>query len=162
MISLNASGVVVAAPDGGKVTVQIGPLKTTAPLADLRIVSKREARRTASGTQPKAAPAPAKATRRDHAMVAAPSEGRALLRTPDATLDLRGERVDDGLASLDRFLDESMRESREVVFIIHGHGTGAMRNAVRDAVRLHPSVKEFRPGEPNEGGDGVTVAWLDV
>jgi DNA mismatch repair protein MutS2 len=162
VISLNASGVVVAAPDGGKVTVQIGPLKTTTSLADLRIVSKREARRTASGTQPKAAPAPAKASRRDHAMVAAPSEGRALVRTPDATLDLRGERVDDGLASLDRFLDESMRESREVVFIIHGHGTGAMRSAVRDAVRLHPSIVEFRPGEPNEGGDGVTVAWLDV
>ena len=124
-----------------------------------RPVSKREQRRTTSGTQPKAA---AKPSRRDHVLVTAPSEGRALIHTPDATLDLRGERVDDGLATLDRFLDESMRESRDVVFIIHGHGTGAMRNAVRDAVRLHPSIVEFRPGEPGEGGDGVTVAWLDV
>ena len=99
---------------------------------------------------------------RDHVLVAAPSEGRALTRTPDATLDLRGERVDDALSALDRFLDESMRDSRDVIFIIHGHGTGALRNAVRDAVRLHPSIVEFRPGEPNEGGDGVTVAWLDA
>ena len=159
VLSLNATGTVVAAPDGGKVTVQVGPLRTTAAVSDLRIVSKRAERRTASGTRPRPA---AKAGKRDHVMVAAPSEGRALTRTPDATLDLRGERVDDGLAALDRFLDESMRESREVIFIIHGHGTGAMRSAVRDAVRLHPSVVEFRPGEPGEGGDGVTVAWLDV
>ena len=159
VVSLNASGVVVAAPDGNKVAVQVGPLRTTAALSDLRLVSKGEQRRAAAAAAPRA---PAKKARRDHVMVAAPSEGRALVRTPDATLDLRGERVDDGLASLDRFLDESMRESREVIFIIHGHGTGAMRSAVRDAVRLHPSIVEFRPGEPNEGGDGVTVAWLDV
>ncbi len=158
VLSLNASGVVVAAPEGDRVAVQVGPLRTSAALSDLRIESKREARRTTGGTQPK----PAKKSGRDHVLVAAPSEGRALIRTPDATLDLRGERVDDGLATLDRFLDESMRESRDVVFIIHGHGTGAMRNAVRDAVRLHPSIVEFRPGEPGEGGDGVTVAWLDV
>ncbi len=159
VVSLNANGVVVAAPDGNKVAVQVGPLRTSAALSDLRIVSKREQRRSTSATQPKPA---ARSSRRDHALVIAPSEGRALVRTPDATLDLRGERVDDGLASLDRFLDQSMRESREVIFIIHGHGTGAMRSAVRDAVRLHPSIVEFRPGEPNEGGDGVTVAWLDV
>jgi DNA mismatch repair protein MutS2 len=158
VVSLNASGTVVAAPDGNRVSVQVGPLRTTASLSDLRLVSKRAERRTASGTRPRQAAA----GQRPHAMVAAPSEGRALTRTPDATLDLRGERVDDALAALDRFLDESMRESREAVFVIHGHGTGALRNAVRDAVRLHPSVTEFRPGEPNEGGDGVTVAWLDV
>ncbi len=158
VVSLNANGTVVSAPDGNRVSVQVGPLRTTAALSDLRLISKREHRRTASGTQPK----PAAKSRRDHVLVAAPSEGRALTRTPDATLDLRGERVDDGLASLDRFLDESVRHGREVVFIIHGHGTGAMRSAVRDAVRLHPSIVEFRPGEPNEGGDGVTVAWLDV
>jgi len=160
VVSLNANGTVVGAPDGNKVAVQVGPLRTSAALSDVRVVSKREQRRTASGTQPK--PAAPRPSRRDHVMVAAPSEGRALVRTPDATLDLRGERVDDSLAALDRFLDESMRESREVIFIIHGHGTGALRSAVRDAVRLHPSVVEFRPGESNEGGDGVTVAWLDV
>ncbi|HEU5058623.1 MAG TPA: Smr/MutS family protein, partial [Kofleriaceae bacterium] len=161
VVSLNASGTVVGAPDGNRVAVQVGPLRTTARLSDLRVVSKREQRRTASGTQPRVA-AKAGKREREHVLVAAPSEGRALTRTPDATLDLRGERVDDGLAALDRFLDESMRESREVVFIIHGHGTGALRSAVRDAVRLHPSVVELRPGEPNEGGDGVTVCWLDV
>jgi DNA mismatch repair protein MutS2 len=94
--------------------------------------------------------------------VAAPNEGKALRRTPDATLDVRGDRVDDAVSALDRFLDDSMRAAREVVFVIHGHGTGALRNAVRQHVRVHPAVTSVRPGEQSEGGDGVTVAWLDV
>jgi DNA mismatch repair protein MutS2 len=120
------------------------------------VVSRSGGDRSGGGAQPKPA------ARREVNLVVAPTEGRALARTPDATLDIRGERVDDALTMLDRFLDESMRESRDVIFVIHGHGTGALRGAVRDAVRLHPAVREFRPGEQGEGGDGVTVAWLDV
>ena len=82
--------------------------------------------------------------------------------TRDNTLDLRGERVDDGLSRVDRFLDESMLSVRDVVFIIHGHGTGALRSAVRERIKLHPAVERWRGGTLQEGGDGITVLWLDV
>jgi DNA mismatch repair protein MutS2 len=49
-----------------------------------------------------------------------------------------------------------------VVFVIHGHGTGALREAVREHLKLHAAVARFRPGQEKEGGDGITVAWLDV
>jgi DNA mismatch repair protein MutS2 len=89
-----------------------------------------------------------------------PAPDRAGARTPDRTLDLRGARVDDALAQVDRFLDESMTLNRDVVFVVHGHGTGALRSAIRDHVRKHPAVAKSRAGEPNEGGDGVTVVFL--
>ena len=63
-------------------------------------------------------------------------------------------------AQVDRFLDESLMASRDTIFIIHGHGTGALRTAVRSHLAGHGSIQNFRAGEPNEGGDGVTVAFL--
>jgi DNA mismatch repair protein MutS2 len=48
------------------------------------------------------------------------------------------------------------------VFVIHGHGTGALRNAVREHLAMHAAVSKWRAGKDSEGGDGVTVVWLDV
>ena len=59
-----------------------------------------------------------------------------------------------------RILDDSLRSDREAIFVIHGHGTGALRNAVRQHLKPHPAATQRRPGEPGEGGDGVTIAWL--
>jgi DNA mismatch repair protein MutS2 len=157
VLPLSATGAVVAAPDGPRVTVQVGALRTTVNIADIRLVSGRQIRR-----EERSRGGAGKGGRAAVTTVAAPTEGRALRRTPDATLDLRGERVDDALAALDRFLDESMRAGRDAIFVIHGHGTGALRNAVRQQLRGHPAVSETRPGEQSEGGDGVTVAWLDT
>ncbi|HWM86933.1 MAG TPA: Smr/MutS family protein [Kofleriaceae bacterium] len=153
VVPLSATGAVVSPAENGRVAVQIGALRTTVSVADVRLVSRREQRREQRGPRPGRAAV---------TTVTAPNEGRALRRSPDATLDLRGDRVDDALSALDRFLDDSMRASREVVFVIHGHGTGALRNAIRQHVGAHPAVSQFRPGEQSEGGDGVTVAWLDV
>ncbi|MSP17181.1 MAG: endonuclease MutS2, partial [Myxococcales bacterium] len=89
-------------------------------------------------------------------------EDLAPTRTPDLTLDVRGERVDDALARLDRFLDDALLGSREAVFVIHGHGTGALRDAVRRHADGHMGVSRLRPGAPRDGGDGVTVIWLDA
>jgi DNA mismatch repair protein MutS2 len=91
-----------------------------------------------------------------------PDADLAPARTADATLDLRGERVDDALNATTRFVDECLLASREVVFIIHGFGTGALRSAVRDHIAALPGVVRWRPGQEKEGGDGVTVVWLDV
>ena len=64
------------------------------------------------------------------------------------------------LGELDRYLDTAYLAGLPFVRIIHGKGTGALRQAVRDELRSHPLVSEFRTGENNEGGEGVTVAKL--
>jgi DNA mismatch repair protein MutS2 len=89
-----------------------------------------------------------------------PAGGRATARTLDSTLDVRGQRVDEAVANVDRFLDESLMASRDVAFFVHGHGTGALRAAIREHLKAHSAVDRFRAGEQNEGGDGVTVAFL--
>jgi DNA mismatch repair protein MutS2 len=80
--------------------------------------------------------------------------------SPNMELDLRGLTVDDMLVELDRYLDTAYLAGLPFVRIIHGKGTGALRQAVRDELRNHPLVGDFRAGEANEGGEGVTVAKL--
>jgi DNA mismatch repair protein MutS2 len=144
---LGQDGEVVTAPERGQVMVMVGVLKTTVAIDELERAhgqvnkSNRKARRSA-------------ATRaRDQA-----SEGRS----QNATLDLRGARVDEALDAVDRFIDDSLLAELPEIYIVHGHGTGALRKAVRSHVRAHKCVSSFRAGERNEGGDGVTVAVLDV
>jgi DNA mismatch repair protein MutS2 len=92
------------------------------------------------------------------AVQASPSAPRP--PTPGMELDLRGLTVDDMLIELDRYLDTAYLAGLPFVRIIHGKGTGALRQAVREELRDHPLVSEFRPGESTEGGEGVTVAKL--
>ena len=60
----------------------------------------------------------------------------------------------------EQFLDRCVGRGLRVAFLIHGHGTGALRKEIRDALRASSYVERSRPGEPREGGDGVTVVWL--
>jgi DNA mismatch repair protein MutS2 len=80
--------------------------------------------------------------------------------SPGMELDLRGLTVDDMLVELDRYLDTAYLAGLPFVRIIHGKGTGALRQAVREQLRGHALVSEFRPGDAAEGGEGVTVAKL--
>jgi DNA mismatch repair protein MutS2 len=81
-------------------------------------------------------------------------------RTVPSSLDLRGARVDEALAALDRYLEDGSLAGLERVTIIHGLGTGALRDAVRSAAAAHPLVKDVRAGERGEGGDGATIVSL--
>jgi DNA mismatch repair protein MutS2 len=72
-------------------------------------------------------------------------------------LDLRGMRVEEALPDLTKYLDDAYLAALPYARIIHGKGTGALREAVRQALSEHPLVASFRPGELNEGGDGVTI-----
>ena len=81
-------------------------------------------------------------------------------RSVASSLDLRGARVDEALEALDRYLDDAAVAGLGSVTIIHGLGTGALRDAVRDAAAGHPLVRSARPGERGEGGDGATVVTL--
>ena len=80
--------------------------------------------------------------------------------SPGLELDLRGIRVDDGLAQLDNYLDAAYVSGLPFVRIIHGKGTGAMRKAIRDVLHSHPLVSHYEGGSEKEGGDGVTVVNL--
>jgi DNA mismatch repair protein MutS2 len=81
-------------------------------------------------------------------------------RAVASSLDLRGARVDEALEALGRYLDDASLAGLDQVTIIHGLGTGALRDAVRAQAGEHPLVRSLRPGERGEGGDGATIIRL--
>lgn len=143
---LRAEAEVVEVLSGGQLRVAAGALKLTTSIAELR------------GTgAPPAAAAPPQQRRVDLDAAADPD---VPIQTADNTVDLRGLRAHEAVAMAEQFLDRSLGAGRRVTFFVHGHGTGALRDAVREALRASPYVARLRPGGPSEGGDGVTVAWL--
>ena len=72
-------------------------------------------------------------------------------------LDLRGYRVEEALDEVEAYLDKASLVNLSPVYIVHGHGTGALKDAVRDYLKVSPYVAKFRPGQDTEGGDGVSV-----
>lgn len=76
-------------------------------------------------------------------------------------LDLRGVRVEEALDELEIYLDKASLANLTPVTIIHGHGTGALKAAVRDYLSTSPYVAKYRPGENDEGGDGVSVVDIN-
>jgi DNA mismatch repair protein MutS2 len=81
-------------------------------------------------------------------------------RSVPLSLDLRGARVDEALSALGRYLEDASLAGLARVSVIHGLGTGALRDAVRSDAAAHPLVRTVRAGERGEGGDGVTVVDL--
>lgn len=76
-------------------------------------------------------------------------------------LDLRGYRVEEALDSLEVFLDKASLLNLTPVYIIHGHGTGALKSAIQDFLSTSPYVAKYRFGEPPEGGDGVSIVDIN-
>jgi len=75
-------------------------------------------------------------------------------------LNIIGLRVPEALEEVDRFLDRATLSGFSSATIIHGIGTGALKTAVTELLKGHPLVSALRPGKPEEGGPGVTVAEL--
>ena len=73
---------------------------------------------------------------------------------------LRHLTVDEALPKLDQFLHDAFMAGLYQVRIIHGKGTGTLRQLVREQLAKHPLIKSYRPGEYGEGGAGVTIAEL--
>ncbi len=154
---LGRAEVVGLLPDD-KVEVRVGAMRAIVPIKDTLMDSHRQARRAEKPAVPSIQVGVAAAP--NGTIVDGANGARAGARTVDTTVDVRGNRADEAVAQLDRFVDESLMASRDIIFIIHGHGTGALRTAVRSHLKTHSSIQTFRAGEPNEGGDGVTVAFL--
>jgi len=124
-----------------------------------RVRCKADALTPAGGEAAKAAATP---RRRRDAKVSydlAAGDGGGAPDVP-AELHLLGQRVEPALAALDDYLDRALLSARPDVRVVHGHGTGRLRDAVREHLRSHPAVAGQRPGAPNEGGDGATVVTL--
>ncbi len=140
--SINATGVITGL-NPEQVEVQVGRLRVRARLDDLASLGEDE-------------PAP------EHRQsgIRESSMGKGIATAPPLELDLRGRTVDEGLEELDRRLDAAFLAGMPFVWVIHGKGTGRLREAIRLALRDNPYVASFEPGKAGEGGDGVTVVRL--
>ncbi len=152
---LGRAEVVSLLPDD-KVEVRVGSMRASVLIKDVMMDTHRARR----AMLPPPAPPVADAGPPIVLVDGVPAGGKAGARTVDTTIDVRGNRAEDAISQVDRFIDESLIAARDTVFIVHGHGTGALRTAVRGYLATHKSVDKLRPGEQSEGGDGVTVAFL--
>jgi DNA mismatch repair protein MutS2 len=158
--SLNQRGVVEAVPeDGGRdplILVRAGAIKVKVPLSDLL----PDVAPLAPSKTPSKQGAVAAQGRKKQGEAVAARESRSVevfVRTLGNTLDLRGQRVDEAMTNLEKFVDTNFVTHTSPIMIIHGHGTGAIKAAVRDYLAEGAYPLKFRPGEVYEGGDGVTV-----
>ena len=137
---LNTTGQVISM-EGGSSEVRVGSFGVRVQCSELERRAQLEAAPDESGRVP--------------AAVLAGSQP-----APSLELDLRGQRVEEALPRVDKYLDDAFLAGMPLVRIVHGKGTGALRQAVREQLRAHPLVKSHRSGERGEGGSGVTVAYL--
>ena len=82
-------------------------------------------------------------------------------RNLSQTLDLRGYRCEEALDEIEAYLDKASLANLSPVYIIHGHGTGALKQVIREYLANSPYVAKFRPGDNAEGGDGVSIVDIN-
>ena len=142
--SMGQRGEVVSLANGrGDIEVQLGALKLRVPESQVERLSRRQARMVET---------------RDIPAFSSPT--REAVPTPELQLDLRGWRVDDALEEVDRYLNNAALAGMPFVRILHGKGTGALRQAIRQELSHHPLVKSQKSAEAKDGGDGITVVTL--
>lgn len=124
-----------------EVEVQMGPLRVRVDPEDVRVLE--------ASSEEGSAPEP-------QVEVRAPQQRES----PGVECHLRGMTVEDALEVLERHLEQAYLAGLPWVRIVHGRGTGRLREAVRQFLQEHPLVIRFRGGDPPEGGEGVTIAWL--
>ena len=148
--------------DEDEAEIQAGSLRMRVPLEELK--RKQEAEEGEVPLPIRGGPQTAKKLKVPKAVIepssAAHRPASILAASPGIELDLRGQRADDALELLDRYLEKATLTGLPFVRIIHGKGTGKLRQEVRAALKLHPQVLSFEEGGDKEGGAGVTVAKL--
>ena len=153
--TLNTQGVLTSMGEE-EAEVQVGMLRVRARLSEIESLdgSPEPEPPAPAGRRKKSTEPPAPGTSSPHTIV--------LPASPGMELDLRGQRADEALDALDRYLDAAYLAGLPFVRIIHGKGTGKLRQSVREVLGQHPHVRSFEPGGEKEGGDGVTVAKLQT
>jgi DNA mismatch repair protein MutS2 len=77
-------------------------------------------------------------------------------------IEVRGQTLDEALPLIEKFIDDGFRAGVPRLRVVHGKGTGKMRQAVRELLSKHPLVKHFDFAAPAEGGEGVTVVDMAI
>lgn len=165
ILSLKNSGEIVKIADSGKdITVRVGALRMRVRLNDIEVTKGGVTAAPTKKRKEKKSPPKSQASSRkaNHSSEAErPKERSSLvLQTRENSCDLRGMRVEEAVDAAEAFLDKSFHQEFSAVLLIHGHGTGALRKAIRELCRHSAYVENFRPGQAGEGGDGVTVIDL--
>ena len=148
--TLNADGVVTALGESDA-EVQIGTLRVRARFSDLQKKSDSESKVKNDALSPSKGQRPGDVR---------PSTLDSK-KSPGMEVDLRGLMSEDALDKMERYMEQAYLAGLPFVRIIHGKGTGKLRQAVRAALRGHEYVKSFEEGGDQEGGEGVTVAKLN-
>ncbi len=136
--------VLTAPDDDGELTVRFGIMKMTVKLEDVESLDGKKAEPVV-----KAKPAPATPV--------TPTQPAPAIRTSKNTVDIRGRRV----ADAELILDKAISEATGPIWIIHGHGTGKLRQGVHAFLQQHPRVSRYEAAEQSDGGTGVTVAYVE-
>ncbi len=146
--TLNMEGVVSALGEGD-LEVVLGNLRVRARLSD--VIRAGQVEPVAEG-QPAAA--------RREAVPARDPSPAPFAPSPGVELDLRGQRAEDALEALERYLESAYLSGMPYVRVIHGKGTGRLRLVIREELAKSEFVTSYESGKDNEGGDGVTVAQI--
>ena len=144
VLTTNTTGE-VASLQGDDVVVQCGTFRLSTSLKNIERISKTRAKKL----------------ERTEGSVSGEGIGSALAAVLESTrLDLRGLLGDEAVQEVERFIDKLRLNRVPSATIIHGKGTGALRQKVAHCLKQHPAVKSFRLGDWSEGGAGVTIIEL--
>ena len=145
--------VLTAPTTDGKLDVRFGLMKMTVTLADIESLDGKKADLPARASKPTAT---ARTKKPKPDTEAGGNLSRPTVRTPSNTLDIRGARV----AEAEPDLEAAIARADSVVWIIHGKGTGKLRQGVHEFLERHPQIARFELASNKEGGAGVTIAYL--
>ncbi|PKN98124.1 MAG: endonuclease MutS2 [Chloroflexi bacterium HGW-Chloroflexi-5] len=148
--SLNMEGVITSIGEHD-MEVQIGSLRVRAKMNDLMAPNAEEEKVEVA------------APRKTRGKVESTSTPAAspFRPSPGMEIDLRGQRAEDALDALDRYISNASMAGLPFVRIIHGKGTGRLRQVIREALKVNDEVKSYEEGGDKEGGEGVTVVHLE-
>ena len=147
VMSLDQDAEVVTAPDErGEVQVQLGRMRMSLPVSDLRIIECGGKNKIGAGGK-------YESTGRTGIV-------RDKLYAVKNTLDVHGQNLDDAIMNVDKYIDDAYLAGLGEVSIIHGLGEGILKNGLRKMLRSNKHVKTCHKGSPFEGGDGVTIVEL--
>ncbi|MCU0538232.1 MAG: Smr/MutS family protein [Hydrococcus sp. Prado102] len=134
-------------PEEGEVTVRFGLMKMTVALTEIESLDGKKVEMPA---KPKATPPPP-----PQATTPKPA---VTVRTSQNTVDIRGSRVAEAEVDLEKAISKATESG--VLWVIHGKGTGRLRQGIHEFLQQHPQVERFEIAPQNEGGAGVTIAYL--
>lgn len=157
--------VLTAPDDNDELTVRFGFMKMTVSLEDVesldgeKPVSQQERRNKGAGTGNRKSSSPTSSHSSETNAEKPPLPADTpLIRTSRNTLDIRGSRVADAEPLIERAIAEAQEAG--VLWIIHGHGTGKLRQGVHAFLQQHPQIERFELAKREDGGAGVTIAYL--